>query len=98
MTLAKSLLNNNDVEVYFIVDREWESKLAKLDERFKFGVIEYDNGEQKNRVLDMVNRFEDSLKLPLLERLTSLWKTFLEDKTILEIDIKSGNLERSPIF
>ena len=92
MTLAKSLLNSrSDVQVYFIVDAEWEGKLAKFDDRFRFGVIEYDNSEQKNRLLDMVNRFETTLKLPQVERVISLWSTFLDDKTILDIDIKSGN-------
>ena len=93
MTLAKTLLNNHDVEVHFIVDAEWASKLAKLDGRFKFGIIEYDNSEQKNQMLEMLNKFEAFLKLPLLERVIGLWESFLEQKTILEIDIKSGNFE-----
>ena len=92
MTLAKSLLNNHpDIEVYFITDKEWEGKLAKFDDRFKFSVIDYDNSEQKNHIGELLNKFEDSLKLPLLERSTvSLFATLLEDKTTLQMDTRAG--------
>ena len=91
VTLAKSILNNHpDVEVYFIVDKEWEGKLGKFDERFKFGVIECDN-QQENRLEKLLIENEALLKLPLLERTTvSLWTTLTGDQTGLEMDMKAG--------
>ena len=93
MTWAKNLLENHDVEIYFIVDEEWEGKLAKLDDRFKFAVIGYDSSEQQKRMLDLLSKIEALLKLPLLERCIRLWTTVLEDKTAAEIDLKAGRFE-----
>ena len=99
MTLAKSLLNNHPaIELYFIVDQEWRDKLAKLDDRFKFGVFEYDSREQEHRTSDLLEKFEVLLKRSMLERVTCLWSTILEDKTVLEIDTKAGNFEFLKIF
>lgn len=94
MTLAKSLLNNPDVEITFIVDKEWEGKLVKYDDRFKFAVFEHDTSDQENRVSDMITKFEAFLKLPLLDRSIRLFTTVLEDKNILETDRKAGNLKQ----
>ena len=98
MSLGKSLLNHSDVEVYFIVDEEWQGKLAKLDERFKFAVIEYDNSDQKNRIVDMLTKFETFLKLPLLDRSINMWTMVMDDKKALEMDVKCGNFGGSSLL
>ena len=100
VTLAKSLLNNHDVEVTFVVDKEWAGKLAKFDERFKFAVIEYDNSQQENRVRDMLTGFKAYLELPLIEMANRMWSMVLEDQTVMDIDLKTGNLKEifSPKF
>ena len=42
VALAKILLDNHEdeIEIYFICDFNWQQKLTQMDKRFKFGVIE----------------------------------------------------------
>ena len=80
------------------MDEEWQGKLAKLDERFKFAVIEYDNSDQKNRIVDMLTKFETFLKLPLLDRSINMWTMVMDDKKALEMDVKCGNFGGSSLL
>lgn len=72
------------------MDAEWQAKLAKADSRFKFGVIDYDNTDSQNRIMDLIQKFEQCLELPLIDRTIQTWRMFLGDMSILEIDRKSG--------
>lgn len=94
MTLAKSLLNNHDVEVWFIADKEWAAKLAKFDDRFKFGVVDYGHDPKENRLEKLVAELDDSLKLSPFERsAVSLWTSSLENNAVLEMDMKAGSYQ-----
>lgn len=91
ISLASTILDSHaNTEVYFIVDAEWQTRLAKADSRFKFGVIEYDTSDSQNRIMDLIQKFEKYLELSLIDRTVETWKVFLGDMSILEIDRKSG--------
>ena len=90
-SLAKALLDRHSdkVEVVFIVDGEWETKLAEFDPRFKFGVIHYDNDQQKERIQDLVTNIEPFLSASTVEKQQMAWNNFLDWDVLPEIDRKS---------
>lgn len=90
-SLAKALLDRHSdkLEVYFIVDQEWKEKLAKFDDRFKFGVIEYDNDQQQARVADMITKIEPFLSASPAKKQELAWSNFLDWDVLPEIDRKS---------
>ena len=63
-----------------------------MDARFKFGLIEYDNSEAQTRIMDLIQKFEQYLELPLVDRYIKTLNCFLGDMSILEIDRKSSKL------
>lgn len=71
------------------MDQEWEEKLKKFDSRFKFGVIEYDNDQQKERVLSMITKIEPFLSAPVVTKMELAWNNFLDWSVLPEIDKKS---------
>ena len=76
--------------MYFLVDPEWQRKLSKIDSRFRFGLIEYDNPAQETRLISLVQRIKGRLALPLVDRFAKAWTDFLEDPTLMQIDEKAG--------
>ena len=90
-SLAKLLLDkySDKLEIYFIVDAEWQGKLANFDERFKFGVIEYDNDQQKERIQDIVAKTEPLLSATCVVKQENAWINFLDWNVLPEIDRKS---------
>lgn len=88
-SLASILLNNHSdkLEVYFIVDQEWQEKLSKTDARFKFAVMNRDKKAQAARREEMMKKILELLKLPLAERVIQSWKVFFtKDNPIYELD------------
>jgi len=90
-SIGTVLLNNHpdDIEIYFIADEQWAEKLAKIDKRFKFGIIDYDNKDQEFRMIELVNKIEKTVYLSLVERMKVVWSIFMQDKTVMDIDRKS---------
>lgn len=88
-SIASALLDKHSdkIEIYFIVNPEWAEKLRKYDSRFKFGIIEL---EQKNdRIEEFISNLEPVLSSPLVDRIISSWTHFLDWNVLPEIDRKS---------
>uniref|UniRef100_A0AAN0LHC1 UDP-glycosyltransferase n=1 Tax=Polyphagotarsonemus latus TaxID=1204166 RepID=A0AAN0LHC1_9ACAR len=89
--IGSTLLNKypNEIEVYFISDETWAEKLTKIDSRFKIGLIEL--SQKEDRIPDIVKHTENCLNLSLIERRKYLFQTFFIDdiERIYETDIKS---------
>lgn len=88
-SLATILLNNNPdaLDVFFIVDQEWQEKLSKIDGRFKFAVMHRDKQQQAARREEMMKKILELLKLPLAERVIQSWNVFFKtDNPIYELD------------
>ena len=95
VTIAKVLLNNypGQVEIYFLLDPIWQEKISKLDSRFKFKVFQYDRKEQENQTTDFMDLLEPITKLPLVQRMGSLWTSFADQRDDeLEWDRRIGDL------
>lgn len=92
VSLAKAILDQHadKVDIYFVCDQEWETKLRKMDERIKLVRIEYDSDEAKNRMADMVDKFKMFLSLPHIEKTIGTWQAFINDRSTIEIDKVSG--------
>ena len=71
-----------------MVDNEWATKLAKIDSRFKFAIIDTSD-QQAGNIVEIIKKFEPFLELSMIERLIQTWETFLEDTSFIEIDKKS---------
>ena len=78
-----------------MVDSEWQGKLSKIDCRFKYGIIRYDNKAQETRLETLVQKIKSQLVLPLTDRFAAAWTDFLEDSTLYQIDEKAGEFEIS---
>ena len=65
--------------------------MAKKDSRYKFAVIEYDCKESEEKMANIINELEATLKMSEIEKLEFTWKLFSEDfqKTLNEVDAKS---------
>lgn len=90
VSLAKAMLDQHSekVEIYFVCDKEWEKKLRKIDNRFKLAKFEYETKEAETRMSSLIDGFKKFLNLPQVERLITLMEGFMQNRTILEIDIK----------
>lgn len=89
ISLATEILNNNSdkIDVYFVVDQEWQEKLIKIDGRFKFAVLHRDKQKQAARREEMMKKILDLLKLPLAERVIQSFGWFFRaDNPIFELD------------
>ena len=91
-SIGKALLDkkDSDYEVTFIVDKRWPKTLAKIDERFKFAVVEYELQNMGMRMGKLIKNLEDSLKMNEYDRIYNIWKIFVfEDELFMLIDEKS---------
>uniref|UniRef100_A0AAN0LVX7 UDP-glycosyltransferase n=1 Tax=Polyphagotarsonemus latus TaxID=1204166 RepID=A0AAN0LVX7_9ACAR len=90
--IGSALLNNysNEIEVYFIADKTWAEKLTKIDSRFKIGLIELSQKEDRGQ--DIAKDTEKCLTLSLIESIKLVFeKFFISDaERLYEIDKKSG--------
>ena len=68
-SLAKILLNqfSNEIEIYFITDKLWKSKLELKDSKFKFSVFEY-AGYDELRIKNNLEQLEKFMEIPLINR------------------------------
>lgn len=61
-----------------MVDEKWKARLAKIDPRFKFGVLQFSD-ESEDVTIDMLDQMEASLQLSSLsERAKQQWGILLE--------------------
>lgn len=86
VSLAKLLLDkySNQFEVYFIVDLGWETKLAAIDERFKFS--SFDLKEHAQGLVKLVDDLEKCLTMSLEDKLKFQWQMLIENPTLIETD------------
>lgn len=86
--MAKAILDNHSdkVDVYFICNEEWNTKLSKIDDRFKLCKVNYVSNEAKNRSSEMINKFKEFLKLPHMQKVIGIWNMLVNDRVIIEID------------
>ena len=88
-SLSTVILNKNSdkVDIYFIVDKEWEEKLSKIDGRFKFAVLHRDQQKRAARREEIMKKVLDLLELPLADRVIQSWGLFFRaDNPIYELD------------
>ena len=45
----------------YLVDDPFANKLRKIDDRFKYGIITYENKELETRIADLVDEYEKLL-------------------------------------
>lgn len=69
------------------MNETWANKLKKLDERFKFALIEVE--EEQDRIDEMIEKIEPFLKSSLVDRLINSWINFLKWETLYDIDVKT---------
>ena len=78
--MATVILNRHpNSEVYFIVDQEWQEKLTKIDPRFKFAIVQQSKQEVDSVKNDLMDKFEQSLSLPPVDRMIQSWGHFLQE-------------------
>lgn len=92
----------DELEVWFVLPAEWAQRLAKVDHRFKFALIESDQ-QAGDYIVEAVNNCRKLLELPAFEREIRSWVQYLENKQYLKIDEKSGkshllNIETELLF
>lgn len=63
-----------------MVDEKWKAQLAKIDPRFKFGVLQFsDKSAEDGRINDMVDKMEASMQLSSLsERAKPQWELLIK--------------------
>lgn len=85
------ILNRHSVDVYFIVDSEWQDKLSKIDSRFKFAIVEQSKQEVDSVKNELMEKFEQSLSLPLADRTIQSWSYFFQEahNPMFEFDRKA---------
>lgn len=59
---------NDKVEIYFITDRKWATKLSEIDSRFRFGIFDYDNPDDQLRSDEIIKKLESSLKMRPIDK------------------------------
>uniref|UniRef100_A0AAN0LHV3 UDP-glycosyltransferase n=1 Tax=Polyphagotarsonemus latus TaxID=1204166 RepID=A0AAN0LHV3_9ACAR len=93
-SIATTLLNlySDKIETYFFTDHEWCKKLSKIDSRFKFEIIEYEEKKQKDFINKMAESMEPILSLSNLDKLKATYKSFFENDDFLYIDQKVSKL------
>ena len=78
------------IDVYFVVDAKWKAHLEKIDSRFKYGVFEYDRPGGDQRLMEIVDKLESSLRyakftpLILLRCLTHFVSFLYDSMNVLE--------------
>ena len=89
ISLATEMLNKNSdkIDVYFLVDQEWQEKLSKIDDRFKFAILHRDKQKQAARREDAMKTILELLELPLADRVIKSFGWFFKaDNPIFELD------------
>ena len=68
-----------------MVDACWKAHLEKIDSRFKFGVFEYDNQNDHQRLVKIVDELESTLSMNLMDKAKTVWSLFIKDPTLIEV-------------
>lgn len=79
------------MEIFFLVDKEWQEKLRKIDGRFRFAIVDQDKQKTDNIKNELMEKFEQSLSLSLVDRMLQSWSFFFqeEDNPMYEFDLKA---------
>lgn len=94
VSIGSILLNNHSdrVEVYFIVDKQWQDNISKIDARFKFCVYDFHEQNGELRLVKLIDELEKCLTMSLEEKSSFIWSMFTQDPTIKEVDMKAEKL------
>ena len=84
------------MEIFFLVDKEWQEKLTKIDSRFRFAIVDRDKQEQNIQRDELMEKFEQNLSLPLIDRLLQCWQHFFQEENnpTYEYDLKAEAMIR----
>lgn len=100
-SIGTSLLNNHSdkVDVYFIVDHFYATKISEYDSRFIVRSFRYQN-ETKLRTNYIIDTLEACLKMSLVEKSILCWRMFVDDDLLIEADANTEKLikEIAPDF